>query len=240
MMSWQLLGEVVMSDSYDQIPFAERFDFAEDLVANPQPRVPVVLLLDTSGSMQGEPISQLNAGLTAFKEELMSDSLASKRAEISVVTFGPVQVHNPFMTADIFQPPRLHASGDTPMGAGIMKALELVEERKNQIKASGVQYYRPWIFMITDGGPTDSWQEAARALRDAVEKRKAAFFAIAVDGADMGRLTQISPRKPLHLRGLKFREMFEWLSSSLGAVSRSSPTQEVLALPPPTSDWSTL
>jgi len=94
--------------------------------------------------------------------------------------------------------------------------------------------------MITDGGPTDSWQESARALRDAVERREAAFFAIAVQGADIGRLTQISPRKPLHLKGLQFREMFEWLSNSLGAVSRSSPTQEMLALPPPSSDWSTL
>ena len=70
-----------MSNDYGQVPFAEKFDFAEDLVANPQPRVPVVLLLDTSGSMQGSPIAQLNAGLVAFKEELMGDSLASKRAE---------------------------------------------------------------------------------------------------------------------------------------------------------------
>jgi uncharacterized protein YegL len=229
-----------MSNDYGQVPFAEKFDFAEDLVANPQPRVPVVLLLDTSGSMQGSPIAELNAGLVAFKEELISDSLASKRAEISVVTFGPVQVHNPFMTADIFQPPHLQASGDTPMGAAIVKVLELVEERKQQIKASGVQYYRPWIFMITDGGPTDSWQESARVLREAVEKKQVAFFAIAVEGADIPKLTQLSPRKPLHLKGLKFRELFEWLSNSLGAVSRSSPKQEVLALPPPSSEWSTL
>lgn len=229
-----------MSSEFAQVPFTEKFDFAEDLAANPEPRVPVMLLLDTSGSMDGQPIAQLNAGLRAFKEALMADSLACKRAEVSVVTFGPVQVHNPFMTADVFQPMMLEASGDTPMGAGILRALELVEERKAQIRASGVQYYRPWIFMITDGGPTDNWAESARALREAVDKKKIAFFAVAVEGADIAKLTSISPRKPLQLKGLKFRELFVWLSSSLGVVSSSSPAQETLALPPPSSDWATL
>ena len=117
-----------------------------------------MLLLDTSASMQGDPISELNAGMVNFKEELMADNLAVKRVEVSVVSFGPVQVHNPFETADIFQPPVLVASGDTPMGAGIAEAMRLVEERKKTYTAAAVAYYRPWVFLITDGAPTDSWQ----------------------------------------------------------------------------------
>lgn len=230
-------------DDYTQVPFsdtAQPFGFAEEFIDNPEPRCPCVLLLDTSGSMQGDPIDQLNAGIASFKEELMADSLAVKRVEVSVVTFGPVQTHNPFQTADVFQPPILRASGDTPMGAGIAEAMRIVEERKKAYTAGGVAYYRPWVFLITDGGPTDAWQGPAAALRAAVDQKKLAFFAVAVEGADTNRLTQISPRKPLMLKGLRFKELFSWLSNSLGAVSRSSPTQEVLALPPPSSDWSQL
>lgn len=86
-------------------------DFAE----NPEPRCPCVLLLDTSGSMAGEPIEQLNAGLKAYRDDLMSDSLASKRVEVAVVTFGPrVNVVHEFTTADRFQPPECSVKGLTP------------------------------------------------------------------------------------------------------------------------------
>jgi uncharacterized protein YegL len=190
--------------------------------------------------MSGDPINQLNAGLASFKEELMADGLAVKRVEISVITFGPVQVHNSFQTADVFQPPILQANGDTPMGSAIAEALRLIEERKSEYTSAGVSHYRPWVFMITDGEPTDQWREAAAALRNGTEQKKLAFFAVAVEGANLARLAEISPRKPLMLKGLHFRELFRWLSNSLGAVSRSSPTQETLSLPPPSSDWSQL
>lgn len=237
-----LKGDYVTSD-FDQIPFGtaaepQPFGFADEFLENAQPRCPCVLLLDTSGSMAGEPIAELNSGLALFKDELMADSLASKRVEISVITFGPVQRHNQFQTADVFQAPHLHASGTTPMGAAITDALSIIEDRKKQYKAAGISYYRPWVFLITDGGPTDEWQGPAADLRRAVDAKQLAFFAVAVQGADVGKLSQISPRKPLILKGLAFRSLFSWLSNSLGAVSRSSPSQQTLALPPPSPDWS--
>ena len=82
--------------SYGTAPDTQPFGFADDFADNPEPRCPCVLLLDTSGSMQGDPIDQLNAGIRAFKTELMADSLALKRVEISIVTFGPVHQHNKF------------------------------------------------------------------------------------------------------------------------------------------------
>ena len=84
------------------------------------------------------------------------------------------------------------------------------------------------MFLITDGGPTDSWQAAANAVREGEASKQFAFFAIGVQGANMDILKQISSaRKPLSLSGLKFRELFTWLSSSLQSVSRSTPGTDV-------------
>jgi len=212
----------------EQISF-ETNDFA----SNPEPRCPCILLLDVSGSMNGRPLQELNAGLTTFKDELASDALAMKRVEVGIVTFGPVKIETAFTGASTFYPPTLQAQGDTPMGAAILQALSMIRDRKQDYKANGIAYYRPWVFLITDGGPTDSWQAAAEAIREGEASKQFAFFAIGVKGANMDVLRQISSaREPLSLEGLQFREMFRWLSSSLRSVSRSTPNTEVALEPP--------
>jgi uncharacterized protein YegL len=79
---------------------------------------------------------------------------------------------------------------------------------------------------LTDGEPNDQWQPAARNLRDSENGKQLAFFAVGVGDANMEVLRQISLRAPLVLRGLMFREMFQWLSSSLKSVSHSGLTDE--------------
>jgi uncharacterized protein YegL len=103
----------------------------------------------------------------------------------------------------------------------------LVHQRKDEYRANGISYYRPWIFLITDGGPTDEWQSAADAVREGEAAKSFAFFAIGIQGANMDTLQQISVREPLRLDGLRFRDLFSWLSSSLRSVSRSTPGTEV-------------
>ncbi len=73
-------------------------------------------------------------------------------------------MEQPFTSAANFFPPILFARGDTPMGAAITKATDMVEERKREYRANGISYYRPWIFLITDGAPTDEWQAAANKV----------------------------------------------------------------------------
>ena len=201
--------------------------------SNPEPRCACMLLVDVSGSMAGEPIQQLNEGLLAFQQALNADSLASLRVELAIVSFGStVTVARDFVTANQFQPPRLSASGSTPMGQAINLALDMVTQRKSTYQQNGVAYYRPWIFLITDGAPTDEWQSAAQRVKQSEASKGVAFFAVGVQGANMNTLSQIATRTPLQLKGLNFRSMFVWLSQSLTSVSHSQVGQQT-PLPAP-------
>jgi uncharacterized protein YegL len=207
-----------------------------EFVDNPEPRCACVLLLDTSASMSGRKIHSLNEALQLFHNTLLQDDKSRLRVEAAVVTFATeVRILQDFVTADYFQAPTLHADGTTAMGAAVLDGLYLVERRKKAYQDNGVPYYRPWIFLITDGEPTDTElvTQATHQVREAEERKKAVFFSVGVEEANMDMLRRIAVREPLKLRGLNFREMFLWLSASLQAVSRSR-VDEGITLPPPT------
>lgn len=182
--------------------------------------------------MSGRPITELNAGLAQFKEELMADAMAAKRAELAVVTFGPVRIASDFHVAEDFYPAQLVANGDTPMGEAIEMALNMLRDRKAAYQQHGISYYRPWVFLITDGAPTDDWRSAAALVRAGEEAKSFMFFAVAVEGANVDLLQKISTREVLRLKGVRFRELFSWLSNSLSAVSRSNPGDGIKLLNP--------
>jgi len=223
--------------STDQIPFGENSVFAE----NPEPRCPCVLLLDVSGSMKGQPVNELNQGVRVFKDELIADEMAAKRVEVAIVTFGPVQTATEFQTADVFEPPLLEAKGDTPIGAAIEAGLVLLDQRKQAYRRNGIAYYRPWIFLITDGGPTDYWKAAAEKVKAGEAANHFSFFSVGVEGARFDILSQIGTREPLKLKELRFRDLFIWLSKSLGSVSKSAVGDKVeLENPATPSGWASV
>ena len=205
-----------------------KLDEAVEFAENPEPRCPCVLLLDVSASMSGAKMNALNQGLVTFREELNQDDLAQKRVEVAIVTFhSNVIVEQEFVTADQFEPPILTAQGRTSMGEGIKKALDMIGDRKRVYKQNGVEYYRPWVFLITDGAPTDNVEKAAKRIKDEEDKKSVAFFAVGVEGSDLEGLEKIVVRTPLKLKGLCFRELFQWLSASVQSVSHSQVGDQV-------------
>lgn len=223
------------------MPEPLRLEDAVEFAENPEPRCPCVLLLDTSGSMQGEPINALNEGLRTFKQELNRDNLAKKRVEVAIITFNTqVEVVQDFVTADEFDAPTLAAEGLTQMGEAILQSLDLLEIRKAMYRANGITYYRPWIFLITDGEPQGEAEsvveQAIQRIKDDEVNKRVAFFAVGVEEANITRLSQIVVRQPLKLKGLNFKELFIWLSASMQQVSQSSQLEEQMPLPP--ANWS--
>ncbi|HLK55628.1 MAG TPA: VWA domain-containing protein [Chthonomonadaceae bacterium] len=219
-----------------------RLDELVEFAVNPEPRCPCVLLLDTSSSMAGEPIAELNRGLIAFRDALLQDALAARRVEVAIIAFDSrVRIVQDFVTPDRFEPPTLEAAGLTHTAAALQIALDTLHARKTQYRANGIAYYRPWIFMITDGAPQGESEPALAQAAKRVQEEEAAqhvsVFAVGVEGADTAELARFTPRTPLHLNGLNFSELFLWLSASMQAVSRSQLGAQV-ALPPP--GWGTV
>ena len=217
-----------------------QLESAVEFATNPEPRCACVLLLDVSGSMTGAPVNALNEGLRAFATDVAGDPLARQRVEVAMVTFGEggVQTRQEFVTAGEYTPVTLTAGGATPMGEAIERGLDLVEDRKAQYRANGIAYYRPWVFLITDGQPTDQWENAARRVHEAEEANALAFFGVGVQGADMDVLGRIATRTPLRLDGLRFVELFLWLSRSQRSVSASKVGDQTAL--PPVDGWATV
>jgi uncharacterized protein YegL len=211
---------------------------------NREPRQPLVLLVDTSGSMSAD-LEDVSEGLRALRTALVGDSVARNRVEVIVVTFGGlVTAHGDFGEAALFEPPALTAAGDTPMAAALEQALDLIEAKKVAYKASGLDYYRPLVFLVTDGEPTDltRWPGAVRRVREAEHARKLVLLTVGTRTASFARLRELTPdRAPLCLKEAQWGSMFQWLSRSLQARSRSRLGEEVpLEDPTGPRGWGTL
>jgi uncharacterized protein YegL len=226
---------------------SEAFLREQDLINNPTTRVPVCLCLDTSGSMDGPPINELNKGVQQFFQELMKDDVARYAAEISVVTFGDtVNCIQDFCDLGRQNLTRtLPAYGGTPMGEALILSLDKLERRKQEYQNAGVDYFQPWLIIMTDGQPNGDSAILQTAIKRASElqvQKKLAIFPIGIGkDADMDVLQLISPaRQPLRLKGLKFEEFFLWLSRSVSRTSQSMPGEEIKLDMSGISSWATL
>jgi len=127
----------------------------QDLVSNPTTRLPVCLCLDVSYSMSGNPIRELQKGVEYFFKAIKDDEIARYSVELSIVVFqSDATVILNFANIDRQRIPSLSANGSTSMGKGVNLALDILEERKKEYSDKGVDYYQPWMVLMTDGYPT--------------------------------------------------------------------------------------
>ena len=212
-----------------------------DLIENPSPRCACMLMLDTSASMFGAPIRELNAGVQAFISAIQEDDMAACSVELGVITAGgKVTEQLPFTTGmNISQSRQFIASGLTPLGEAMELALDRLEERTESYRKAGVAYYQPWLVVISDGVPTDQWQGVSVRARTLAQQRKLVVMPVGVEEADLEALSAFSTRPAKRLDGLKFREFFLWLSASMSRVSASSSTTDQVKLPP-TDSWDSI
>lgn len=214
----------------------------EELIDNPTPRVPICLVLDVSGSMNGSPLDEMANGVRMFFDAIKDDEVARYSAEISIVTFGGVaRKALDFFAIDRQEVPTFYADGATPMGEAVNLALDMLDHRKNEYKTAGVDYYQPWLVLMTDGEPTDNISVASSRLKELVSSKKLSIFPIAIGNANIDKLALLSPsRAPLKLNGLNFKEFFLWLSRSVSRVSQSTPGESVTLDIKGISEWATV
>lgn len=214
--------------------------FDSTLVDDFEPRCPIVLLLDTSQSMKGQPIEELREGLGVFQDDLREDPQARRRVEVAVCAFGDEEISFwDFVQARNFTIPNLKARGTTPTGAAIDFGMNVIEQRIELYDSQGKNYYQPWIFLITDGEPTDAWRSSCKRIQKAQQENKIVFFVVGVNNANMDTLNEFSYKEDAKkLSGLKFAELFKWISQNLIQVSQGGTGNKINLTP--TSGWDTI
>lgn len=195
-----------------------------------------VFAIDVSGSMESCEL-ELNKGLQQFAIDVASDPALCAKLEVGIVTFGSTaQVLQTPALLDAFEMPILQVDGLTAMVDGVRLAMQMVQDRKDYWKQSGINYYRPWIVLITDGEP-DGKQDIeglAREVEAAKQAKKFQFLPIGVKGANMQKLALISGSKPHMLQGFNFAKFFTWLSKSIGLIAQSKEGDKIKF---PKKDW---
>ena len=226
------IQEATMTTDYS--PSLEDVEFAD----NPEPRCTCVILVDTSGSMGGEPIAKMNEALQVFASEIKQDSLTARRVDAAVIAFNhEVQLVTDFTSGLDFTPPSpLRAYGGTRIAAAVLDGLERCEARKEVYRANNIAYFRSFLMVLTDGFPEHDSPEdiaaAAAAVRDAEQQRRAAVRCFALPGADVRQIQSIIPSThPTVMDPSKLPDALEWLANSMSAVSQSQPGDAV-RLPP--------
>ena len=228
---------------------------AEDaLFKNSSPRCPVILIVDTSGSMRGSKIQEVNRGVNGLIDYINDDKnyICKKRVELAIITFDDrPTIYSDFSPAETKEKVDLKAGHNTFMVPALELALEMIQKRKDEYNRCGRKYFRPLVLFLTDGGPSDNlkiYQQTKEKIYGLSKARKLAFFAIKIgreysEDAELRHsqlLEGFDPTIPAGRLELdKFGEFFKWLSASVSSVSSSNDT-DTLNIQNPEGWWKSL
>ena len=200
-------------------------------------RLPVYLLLDCSTSMTGQPIEQVRQGLRALLDDLSTEPMAIETVYLSVITFNnTAQQLIPLTELMQFKEPHIQAGGTTALGAALrlLKNCLETEVRKNTETEKGD--WKPLVFLMTDGMPTDAWENAADEIKPAKIANLIAFAAGSSANVDnLKRITDVVLKSD-ELSSGALKAFFQWMSQS---ILRTGKSVQIMAqgtpvdLPPP-------
>lgn len=187
----------------------------------------LLFLLDTSGSMSGKPINELNAGINRFKKQVCEDKRTKSILDVAIIEFNTVwKTIQDFVPVEQMKEVNLEANGSTYLKKPLEEAIKMVDERSKFYRRFGSEPYKPWIVLISDGKPFDNPEELAGIINNMVSKEKLAFWSLAVPGADTELLHLLSGKRVLNLEDYDFKGFFDWVNKSMRAVSTSSPGEK--------------
>lgn len=201
-------------------------------------RLPVFILLDTSGSMKGEPIESVKVGLETMLAALRADPFALESAHLCLITFDrEARTLAPLTPLDEFKLPDIKTPDSGPTHTGKALALLCEEVDKHVIKGAPGRKgdWKPLLFLMTDGKPSDT--QLYDQMTEEVKKRGFAFIAPCAAGMK----AKIEPLKKLAdqvyalqtMDEADFRKFFQWVSASIAQGNRSVGADSDLDLPPP-------
>ncbi len=184
-------------------------------------KLPVYIVADCSGSMRGDPIESVKTGIGSLHANLTDDPSAVETAYLSIISFASAATQVvPLTEICDFTPPELKAGGMTSFGA----ALELLREWiKKEVRMTATEDHkadwRPLVFLLTDGAPTDEWESKAQEFR---QSKIGNIIAVGCGGeADLKALKQVTDNV-LHMKEMTpegFKEFFKWVSASVVKTS---------------------
>ena len=210
---------------------------------NKDQKCPIVLVLDTSGSMEGTALDELNIALQKFKDEILADPMLSNRMEVGIVCFDDdarVERAIDLISTETIMP-TLTTGGTTNLVAGMKTAMQIIEDRKVFYKSNNEQYYRPFICLVTDGVPTNTVEEIDgldNEIQQMADYKKFVFIPFGVGDADMAMLAKLAAQtadQRLKEKAVawkmtnfeSFAKVFAFVSSSISAAMVQGAAQTV-------------
>ncbi|MBF0584790.1 MAG: VWA domain-containing protein [Magnetococcales bacterium] len=204
-------------------------------------RLPVYILLDTSGSMRGEPIHSVNVGLQTMISALRQDPYALESVHLSIITFDvEARVYLPLTSLDQVRLADIEVpeAGATFMGAALNMLIECVDRDVRKSTANAKGDWRPLIFLMTDGSPSDLY-----AFREAIPEIKRRNFGLIVACAAGPKakhlnLLELTDRVVTMdtMDATAFSGFFKWVSASVATGSSSAGVSDRVSLLPPPSE----
>lgn len=210
-------------------------------------RLPVYVLLDTSGSMSGAPIQALRLGVEQFRKEVGGDPFAKESVYIGVITFGGeaefvTKGLTPFENFyDEFRVDSLVANGQTPLGQALWLLIEsLDKDVKSSVKGGEKGDWKPLIFILTDGEPTDEWQEPRQVILNRTSKKVINMITVGcgprINEQNLKDIA-IGPTFKMDNDDASFKRFFQWVTQTTRvatrAVTQPGGGDKATNLPPP-------